>query len=114
MNELKFRVWNKKLKAFSYWGFNTIDELPGFASPATGSGVSISDCESLSEQCSGLKDKNGNCGYVNDLCLFHDGKIRTLTSGDGCYGFIGALGNIVHCDQFLFGKLVIVGNIHQK
>lgn len=103
MREIKFRAFYNG--EFIYW--ENGDKSNWFWDIVRENGLDV-------EQYAGLKDKNGKEGCENDKCLFPDGKIRTLIYGDGCFGFMGALGNIVHCDQFTFKELEIIGNINEK
>lgn len=60
MREIKFRAWLPKQKMFFYWGFNLRDDGAFFDSPP-----SVKD--SVQQQYTGLKDKNGKEIYEGDL-----------------------------------------------
>jgi hypothetical protein len=63
VRDIKYRVWNERYNEFTYWGF--IDR--GFKGPPTGSGITIEDCLKLSQQFTGLRDKNNTDIYEGDI-----------------------------------------------
>ena len=65
MRELKFRVWNEKVKEFNYWGFN-VNDTKGFAGVSVSNTLSLDDAHKLSEQFTGITDKNGVEIYEGD------------------------------------------------
>ena len=69
MREYKFRVWDGKRKRFHYWGFN-VNGIKSFTGVPTSNHINLADVEKLSEQYTGLKDKNGKEIYYGDRISF--------------------------------------------
>jgi len=89
MREIKFRTWIDRYKEFKYWGF--IQGL--FIGCPTGSGLSVEECKNLSQQFTGLKDKNGKEIYEGDFIqnVADDGRrlsIFEIRWQQSCCGFV--------------------------
>ena len=120
---IKFRVWSERSKEFVYWGF--IDDGYGesFVAPPF-SISSVEDIKNSSEQCSGVKDKEGVYIYSGDIIEVagnHRYIVQYSTEGEYDYELHYATFVLVRdgADAFPFDEYAIVhgkiiGNIHQN
>ena len=108
---LKFRVWDEKYKRFHYWGFlevNNILAFVGVESPTR-------EYEALSEQFTGLYDKEGTEIWEGD-------KLSNLYLGDQEFEVVskyGSFGYRGYGDFFLFSVdrlkgMKVIGHIHEE
>lgn len=116
MREIKFRVWNDRHKEFAYWGFIG----PGFTGIPTGSGITIEDCQKLSQQFTGQK-LNTQDVYEGDLISMHtfiyvvcyEDAAFVLYHVKNDYGKWGDLCRLFDLD-FSDYKKEIIGNIYSN
>ena len=118
MRELKFRVWNEKVKEFNYWGFN-VNDTKGFAGVSVSNTLSLDDAHKLSEQFTGLTDKNGVDIYKGDILEYtestcshpdftkHAKKTKEVTTKVMCEL---ALASCYRSDTDFYE---VIGNIHK-
>lgn len=129
MNDrFKFRVWNKEEKKMYYDAQNTYDYMTG--EPiifAESFGCLLNNDEEWEvEQCTGLKDKNGNLIYIGDIIKCGNGPLNTATVNyengenfiDGIYPFnlYHDCGDTCHCQLRNYPEYAceIIGNIHEQ
>jgi hypothetical protein len=119
IREIKYRVWNDRYKEFTYWGF--IDGT--FKGPPTGSGLSIEECKKLSQQFTGLKDKQGREIYESDIVLWSyrrewwndgPGSKKVIVAWDS---YNTGFSPFCECDvegQYPGGEFEVIGNIYEN
>ena len=123
-DRLKFRVWNKKSGTYdSQTTFILFDD--GTLGEFDYSSIHNQDWYVV-EQCTGLKDKNGNLIYIGDIIKCGNGPLNTATvqyeNGenfiDGIHPFnlYHDCGDECHCQLRDFPEYAceIIGNIHKQ
>lgn len=125
MNDrFRFRAWNKEEKNMYYDAQNTYDYMTGkpiiFAESF--SCLLTNDEEWVVEQCTGLKDKNGNLIYEGDIVkcdrdFSENGRknlIRKVIFADGSFQLERAktIGDRYYINAF--HNFEIIGNIHEQ
>lgn len=101
-DRFKFRVWNNTYKQYL--------RVVNVCVPDNVSQLFVGDDEVI-EQCTGLKDKNGNLIYEGDVVKTKTGsiyEIKWVETGFFAYddGFINAI-DFLECPE-------IIGNIHEQ
>ena len=129
MNDrFKFRVWNNKHNRYivdSHYPIGS-DHIIVIKQDGKAYNLGLGDYEDYSnmhswavmeeftdcilEQCTGLKDKNGNLIYENDQFYDSNKRLCTVSWHNGAFhnGFGNLLGN------FRTDEIEIVGNIHEQ
>lgn len=128
-DRFKFRVWNKEDKILHYGAENTYDYLggsPKIFEETFGSLLSKTD-EWEVEQCTGLKDKNGNLIYEGDVIQFTHNRGYFTNKGDirviefSAFRFCGfgwrsrPENNVEFAlTESAAKKCMVIGNIHEQ
>lgn len=126
-DRLKFRVWSKKSKR--YTGNNasySIDESGLLHVHIFGQHYELGNTEDFEvEQCTGLRDENGNLIYEGDIikCEIDIERELSVVWDDGCFGvyvptrddFVKfyTLGNFTK-HEWEVQNIEIIGNIHEQ
>ena len=112
MREIKFRIWNPKINAFSYWKWF---EKNGYLEE-----LKTRNIEYYVMQYTGVKDRNGKEIYEGDIVLDPVGKKR---KGTVEYGNLGAYEVYYHKQKGFIGDAIqfqgvnegniVIGNIYE-
>lgn len=124
----KFRVWKKKQK--KYWEIDGVDNHNVFIN-TWGSlfhfDMMLDQDDYVIEQCTGVKDKNGNLIYVGDVVCYDDTPyngyatkktgVVVYRKAEFCYKYSDCCGGLyqplVPSDDFWQRKTEIIGNVHE-
>ena len=125
MDRFRFRAWNKEEKRMYYDAQNTYDYMAGkptiFAESF--SCLLTNDEEWEVEQCTGLKDKNGNLIYEGDIVKCDrdfdpDGRVnltKEVIFTDGTFTLANLdPKNRDFCYINRFHNIEIIGNVHTR
>lgn len=109
MNDrFRFRIWEIKEKRYN--------KYPPYGYQG-GTFNMFSTDESLIEQCTGLKDKNGKLIYENDVVDLDDSETYAVIKwgeGDGCWRIRTEEKSIYTFDNLYGYELTVIGNIHEN
>lgn len=124
MNDrFKFRVWNNEHKQYVQTSrkHSVYISQEGSCIGKTHSefGDVIFDyntSEYIVEQCTGLKDKNGNLIYENDVVksMIRTGYIKWNKGNMTWFVYVLKSNEIIALNSYLDGELEIIGNIHEQ
>ncbi len=105
---IKFRVWDKKEKAF----FIPIDEPKSFIRCTQFS--IFKDVDFICEQFTGLLDRKGREIYEGDIVI-HFEKIGIVQFNDGGFSLVNKNNEYLgYEEEFTIGNCKIIGNIHEN
>jgi hypothetical protein len=118
MREIKFRAWDKTNKVFYTWGF--VKEKQGLIFKGIPNlTIPMEELQSISQQFTGLKDKNTKEIYEGDIIEYkakdctHTAKIIIGVSEDGEYGVL--IGNsILRKADKINESCEVIGNIYEN
>lgn len=129
MIPLKFRVWDTVSKkylwpwpdGFSLFGEVTCFDCVGQQMAEMGRGGLLWLDDIVTEQFTGLKDKNGKDIYENDLVIANDiwawRASKVITFQCGCFGVKNGDGDFLDMHYFYDStgcELEVVGNVHEN
>ena len=114
MNDrFKFRVWDKVFNR--YWTDEEIKENAAWLLFPDNDNINNVEIE----QCTGLRDKNGNLIYEGDIIFINGEKWRVIWDDEDCAFFFSNLKEVYHqpiFPDFYMGAedFKVVGNIHEN
>lgn len=119
-NRFKFRVWDKENKVLHYNAECAYDSMGGTPPLKDDSfGGVLCNEDYVVEQCTGLKDKNGNLIYEGDIISRGNGNQKKILFYQGGFGWWSECGWFVSFSGHNYlGRILqtheIIGNIHEE
>lgn len=117
MNRFKFRAWDIQRKKYLYDVQDTYDNMLGDdIVPHISFAEFLYDNNYIVEQCTGMKDKNGNLIYEGDICniQLNSGTENALVVWDGGSWKFQRGSWVKPIEIWESSELEIIGNVHTK